>query len=78
MKGDKTEYGNYRGFSLVSHADNMLLKLVARILSDYCEANGLFSEEKCGFQPDRSTTDMMNEVHWLQEIGRKAVVSLLL
>ena len=37
----------------------MLLKLVARILSDYCEANGLFSE-KCGFQPDRSTADMKN------------------
>ena len=75
-KGDKTECGNYRGISLVSHAGKVLLKVVARRLSAYCEARGLLPEEQCGFRPDRSTTDMMFVVRRLQEVGRKAGVSL--
>ena len=77
-KGDKTECGNYRGISLVSHADKVLLKVVARRLSAYCEAKGLLPEEQCGFRPNRSTTDMMLVVCRLQEIGRKAGVSLFM
>ena len=75
-KGDKTECGNYRGISLVSHAGKVLLYVVARRLSAYCEAKGLLSEEQCGFRPDRSTTDMMFVVRRLQEAGRKVRVSL--
>ena len=71
-KGDKTECGNYRSISLVSHAGKVLLKVVARRLSAYCEAKGLSPEEQCGFRPDRSTTDMMFVVRRLQEVGRKA------
>ena len=52
-KGDKTECGNYRGISLVSHAGKVLLKVVARRLSAYCEAKGLLPEEQCRFRPDR-------------------------
>ena len=55
-KGDKMECGNYRGIFLVSHAGKVLLKVVARRLSAYCEAKGLLPEEQCGFRPDRSTT----------------------
>ena len=44
-KGDKTECGNYRGISLVSHAGKVLLEVVARRLSAYCEAKGLLPEE---------------------------------
>ena len=40
-KGDTTECGNYRGISLVSHAGKILLKVVTRRLSAYCEAKGL-------------------------------------
>ena len=75
-KGDKTECGNYRGISLVSHAGKVLLKVVARRLSAYCEAKGLLPEEQCGFRPDRSTTDIMHVVRRLQEIGRKVGMSL--
>ena len=72
-KGDKTECGNYRGISLVSHAGKVLLNVVARRLSAYyCEAKGLLPEEQCGFRPNRSTTDMMFVVRRLQEIRRKA------
>ena len=44
-KGDKTECGNYRGISLVSHAGKVLLQVVVRRLSAYCEAKGLLPEE---------------------------------
>ena len=70
-KGDKTECGNYRGISLVSHAGKVLLKVVARRLSAYCEAKGLLLEEQCGLQPNRSTTDMMFVVRKLQELGER-------
>ena len=77
-KGDKTECGNYRGISLASHAGKVLLKVVARRLGAYCEAKGLLPEEQCGFLPDRSTTDIMVVVRRLQEVGRKAGVSLFM
>ena len=77
-KGDKTECGNYRGISLVSHAGKVLLKVVARRLSAYCEAKGLLPEKQCGFRPNRSTTDMMFVVRRLQKIGRKAGVPLFM
>ena len=77
-KGDRTECVNYRGISLVPHASKVLLKVVARRLSAYCEAKGLLPEEQRGLRPDRSTTDMMFVVRRLQEIGRKAGVSLFM
>ena len=77
-KGDKTECGNYRGISLVSHAGKVLLKVVARRLSAYFEAKGLLPEEQCGFRPNRSTTDMMFVVRRLQEIGQKVGGSLFM
>ena len=75
-KGDKMECGNYRGISLVSHAGKVLLKVIVTRLSAYCEAKGLLPEEQCGFRQNRSTTNMMFVVRRLQEIGRKAGVSL--
>ena len=75
-KGDKTECGNYRGISLVSHAGKIFLKVVARRLSAYCEAKGLLPEEQSGFRPDCSTTDMMFVARRLQQVRRKAGVSL--
>ena len=77
-KGDKTECGNYRDISLVSHAGKVLLYVVTSRLSDYCEAEGLPPEKQSGFQLDRLTTDMMFEVRRLQEIGWKAGVSLFM
>ena len=75
-KGDKTECENYRGIPLVSRSGKFLLKVVARRLSAYCEAKRLLPEEQCGFRPDRSTTDMIFVVRRLQEVERKAGVSL--
>ena len=44
-KKDRTECGNYRGISLVAHAGKILLKIIARRLSEYCERVGVLPEE---------------------------------
>ena len=77
-KGDKTECGNCRGISLVSHPGKVLLKVVTRRLGAYCESEGLLPDGQCGFRPDRSTTDMNFVVRRLQEVGRKTGVSLFM
>ena len=58
-KKDRTECGNYRGISLVAHAGKILLKIIARRLSEYCERVRILPEEQSGFRPNRSTTDTM-------------------
>ena len=62
----------------MSHAGKVLIKVVARGLSAYCEAKGMLPEEQCGFRSDRSTTDMMFVVRRLQEIGWKAGVYIFM
>ena len=73
-KKDRAECGNYRGISLVAHAGKILLKLIARHLSKYCERVGIMPEEQSGFRPNRSTTGMMLEIRRLQELARKKQV----
>ena len=70
-KKDPTKCGSYTGISLVAHAGKILLKIIARRLSEYCERIGILSEEQRGFRPKRSTTDMMFVLRQLQELARK-------
>ena len=70
-KKNRTECGNYRGISLVEHARKILLKIIGRRLSEYCQRVGILPEEQSGFQPNRSTTDMMFVIRRLQELARK-------
>ena len=58
-KKDRTECGNYKSISLGAHADKILLKIIARHLSEYCERTGIPPEEQSGFRPNRSTIDTM-------------------
>ena len=75
-KKDRTECGNYRGISLVTHAGKILLKTIACRLSGYCESTGILRERQSGFRPNRSTTDMMFLVRRLQEVARKKQIPL--
>ena len=75
-KKDRTEFGNYRGISLVAHAGKILLKIIARRLSEYCERVGILPEEQSGFRPDCSTTDVMFVIRRLQELARKKRIPL--
>ena len=75
-KKDRTECGNYRGISLVAHAGKILLKIIARRLSEYSERVGILPEEQSGFRPNRSTTDTMLLIRRLQELARKKRIPL--
>ena len=75
-KKDRTECGNYSGISLVAHAGKILLKIIARRLSEYRERVGILPEEQSGFRPNRSTTDMMFVIRRLQELARKKQIPL--
>ena len=68
---DRTECGNYRGISLVSHAGKILMKIITRHLNEYCERVGVLPEEQSGFRPNRSTTNMMLVIRRLQELARR-------
>ena len=73
---DREEYGNYRGISLVAHASKILLEIITRRLSEYCERVGILPEEQSGFRPNRFTTDMMFVICRLQELARKKRIPL--
>ena len=45
-KKDRAECGNYKGISLVAHAGKILLKIIARRLSEDCERVGILPEEQ--------------------------------
>ena len=77
-KKDRTECGNYRGFSSMAHAGKVLLKIMANRLGDFCEEaiNRILPEEQCGFQPQRSTTNMMFVMRRLQELSWTSNTSL--
>ena len=44
-KKDRTECGNYRGISPVTHAGKILLKIITCCLGEYCERVGILPEE---------------------------------
>ena len=75
-KKDRTECNNYRGISVVAHAGKILLKIIARRLGEYCERVGILPEEQRGFQPNRSTTDLMFVIRCLQELAQNKRISL--
>ena len=68
--------GNYRGISLVAHTGKILVKIIARRLSEYCERVGILPEEQSGFRPNRSITDMMFVIRRLQELAQKKLIPL--
>ena len=41
IKKDRTERGSYKGISLVAHASKILLKIITRRPSEYCERVGI-------------------------------------
>ena len=75
-KKDRTECGNYMSISLVAHTGKIMLKIIARRLSEYCERVGILPEEQSGFRPNRSTTDIMFVIRRLQELAWKKRIPL--
>ena len=69
-KKDRTECGHYRGIFLVAHAGKILLKIIARRLSECCQRVGILLEEQSGFRPNRFTTDIMFVIRRLQKLAQ--------
>ena len=63
--------GKYRGISLVAYAGKVLLKIIARRLSEYWERMGVLPWGQSGCRPNCSITDMMFVIHGLRELARK-------
>ena len=61
-KKDQAECGNYRGISLVAHAGKMLLKIIARRLSKYCERVGILPKEQSVFESLSRTVTCTREL----------------
>ena len=68
-KGSRTEYGNYRGISLLSVAEKILAKVLLNRLLPLSES--IIPETQCGFRPGRGTTDMIFSAQQVQENCRE-------
>ena len=55
-KKDRKECGNCKGISPVAHAGKILLKIIVRHRSEYCERMGILPEEYSTFRQNRSIT----------------------
>ena len=58
------------------HAGKILLKIIARCLSEYCKRMGVLPEEQSNFRPNRSTTDIMFAIRQLQALAWKEHIPL--
>ena len=52
------------GVSLVAHVGKILMKIIARHLSEYFEREEILPEEQRGSLPNRFTTDMIFVDRW--------------
>lgn len=56
---------------MVVRAGNILLKIISRCLSNYCERLGVLPGKRSGFRPGHSTTDMIVVIHQLHVLSQK-------
>jgi len=64
-KGDKTDYSNYRGISLLSTTYKILSNILLSNLTPYAEE--IIGDHLCGFQHKRSATDHIFSIHQILE-----------
>ena len=70
-KTDPTEFGSYRGISLVARVGKALLKVIANRLSNYCERKDMSPEKQCGSRSQRPTIDMIVACRRHHQLARK-------
>ena len=68
-KGSAKEYSNYHTIALISHASNVMLKILqARLQQDVsCE----LPDVEAGFRKGRGTRDQIANIHWIIEKARE-------
>ena len=53
----QSERSNYRGISLLAHVGKILLKIIARRFSEYCEHVEVLPEDQSGFYHKHDVCD---------------------
>ena len=68
-KGDRGDYNNYRGISLLNIVGKLFAKVVLMKLRVLAER--IYPESQCGFRAKRATIDMIFSLRQLQEKCRE-------
>ena len=68
-KGDKQECGNYRTIALISHASNMLMRVIQRRLEVFLIPE--LEIEQAGFRQGRGTRDHIAKLRWMMQKARE-------
>ena len=76
IKRDRTEWGNYRGISMLAYSGRILLTIFVRHLSEYYNRVRILPDNQIGFRPNSSITDIMFGIRRLQELAWKKRIML--
>ena len=68
-KGNAKEHSNYHTIALISHASNVMLKIVQARLQQY--VNHELSDVQAGFRKGRGTRDQIANIRWIIEKARE-------
>ena len=68
-KGDRSDWNNYRGISLLSVVEKVFARVVLKRLQVLAEQ--VYPESQCGFRANRSTVDVIFSLRQLQEKCRE-------
>ena len=68
-KGNAKECSNYHTVAPISHASQVMLKILQARLQQY--VNREFPDVQAGFRKDRGTTDQIANIHWIIEKVRE-------
>ena len=68
-KGNSNKCSNYRTIALISHASNVMLKILQARFQQYvnCEVPDI----QAGFRKGRGTRDQIVNIHWIIEKPRE-------
>ena len=64
-KGNAKEWSNYRTISLISHASNIMLKILQARLQQY--TNHELPDVQIGFRKGRGIRDQIANIHWIMK-----------
>ena len=68
-KGNAKEYSNYHTIALISHASEVMLKILQARLQQY--VNCELSDIQAGFRKGRGTRDQIANIRWIMETARE-------
>ena len=68
-KGNDKEFSNYCTIALISHASQVMLKILQARLQQY--VNHEFPNVQAGFRKGRGTRDQIANIRWIMEKARE-------